>query len=265
MQILFIGDIVGEPGRRVTRRVLKKLKRTAMPDLVIANGENAAGGSGITPEIADELLSAGIDVLTGGNHTWDKREILPLLDQADNILRPANYPEGTPGSGVCLATARSGETVAVVNLMGRVFMTPLDDPFRTADRILNEIGDAASTIIVDIHGEATSEKIAMARYLDGRVTAVLGTHTHVPTADARILPGGTGAVTDVGMTGPIDSIIGVEADLVLTRFLTQRPVRFRTAAGPARLCGILIETGAGGRQAVRMERYEYTEERENPA
>lgn len=260
MQILFIGDIVGEPGRRVTRRALKKLKRTAMPDLVIANGENAAGGAGITPDIADELLSCGIDVITGGNHTWDKREILPVLDRAANILRPANYPEGTPGSGVALATARNGETVAVVNLMGRVFMAPIEDPFRAADRILDEIGDAARTIVVDIHGEATSEKIAMARYLDGRVTAVLGTHTHVPTADARVLPGGTGAVTDVGMTGPVDSIIGVDADLVLTRFLTQRPVRFRTASGPARLNGIVVETTAEGRRASTIRRYDYTEE-----
>lgn len=260
MQILFIGDIVGEPGRRVTRRALKKLKRTAMPDLVIANGENAAGGAGITPEIAGDLLSTGIDVLTGGNHTWDKREILPLLEQSDNILRPANYPEGTPGSGVCITAARNGEAVAVVNLMGRVFMTPIDDPFRAADRILAEIGDAASTIIVDMHAEATSEKIAMARYLDGRVTAVLGTHTHVPTADARILPGGTGAVTDVGMTGPVDSIIGVDAGLVLTRFLTQRPVRFRTATGQARLNGILIDTTDDGGRVARIQRYEYTEE-----
>ena len=260
MQILFIGDVVGEPGRRVTRRALKKLKRTAMPDLVIANGENAAGGAGLTPEIARELLSAGVDVLTGGNHTWDKREILPLLDEADNILRPANYPDGTPGSGVCLTTARTGETVAVVNLMGRVFMAPIEDPFRVADRILDEIGDTARTIIVDIHGEATSEKIAMARHLDGRVTAVLGTHTHVPTADARILPGGTGAVTDVGMTGPLDSIIGVDTDLVLTRFLTQRPVRFKPAVGPARLCGILIDTEGNGRRTARIVRYEYQEE-----
>jgi metallophosphoesterase (TIGR00282 family) len=265
MQILFIGDIVGEPGRRVTRRALKKMKRAGEPDLVIANGENAAGGAGITPEIARELLATGVDVLTGGNHTWDKREILPFLDENDRILRPANYPEGTPGSGVCLATARTGETVVVVNLMGRVFMTPIEDPFRCADRILDEIGEDTGTVIVDMHGEATSEKIAMARYLDGRVTAVLGTHTHVPTADARILPGGTGAVTDVGMTGVPDSILGVDADLVLTRFLTQRPVRFKPAAGTAVLCGILLETTDNGRRTARIRRFEYREEDGDPA
>jgi metallophosphoesterase (TIGR00282 family) len=260
VKILFIGDVVGEPGRRVVRRALKKLRKTGMPDLVIANGENAAGGAGITPEIANELFKAGCDVLTGGNHSWDKREILPFLDSCSQILRPANYPQGSPGSGVTLVESRCGETAAVINLQGRVFMPPIDDPFRTADAILQEIDGKASAIIVDMHGEATSEKIAMARYLDGRVTAVVGTHTHVPTADARILSGGTGAITDVGMSGPVDSIIGVIPDQVLTRFLTQRPVRFHTVRGRARLCGVTIETSSQNLRCVRIERFEYEEQ-----
>lgn len=262
MKILFIGDVVGEPGRRVVKRALKNLRKSGMPDLVIANGENAAGGAGITPDIAGELFKAGCDVLTGGNHSWDKREILPFLDSCGQILRPANYPEGSPGVGVTLAESRCGSTVAVINLQGRVFMPPIDDPFRTADSILKEIDGRASAIIVDMHGEATSEKIAMARYLDGRVTAVVGTHTHVPTADARILANGTGAITDVGMSGPVDSIIGVVPDQVLTRFLTQRPVRFHTARGKARLCGVTIETSPKSLKCVRIERFEYEEQEE---
>jgi len=261
MKILFIGDVVGEPGRRAVRRTLKRLRKSGMPDLVVANGENAAGGAGITPEIARELWHAGCDVLTGGNHSWDKREILPLLDESDRILRPANYPEGSPGRGVALVESRTGDPVAVLNLQGRVFMPSIEDPFRTADAILEELGSSAAFILVDIHGEATSEKIAMARYLDGRVTAVIGTHTHVPTADARILPEGTGAVTDAGMTGPVDSIIGVEPRQVLERFLTQRPVRVRTAGGDARLCGVMIETGSEPLRCTKIERFE----RDDPA
>src|SRR5262245_42085332 len=230
MRVLFVGDVVGAPGRRVLRAGLKRLKVEHAPDLVIANGENVAGGSGLTPVTVDEMLRAGCDVITSGNHVWDKKEIVPYLERHDRVLRPLNYPAPTPGNGACVVTARDGTRVCVLNLMGRVFMPALDDPFRIADAFLRELPDPRpQVIVVDFHAEATSEKVALGWYLDGRVTAVIGTHTHVATADERVLPRGTAYITDVGMTGPFDSVIGVVKEDVLERFLSQRPRRFRTA------------------------------------
>jgi metallophosphoesterase (TIGR00282 family) len=223
-------------------------------DCVIANGENAAAGFGITPDIADELFSYGVDVITGGNHSWDKKEIVPYIAGQPRLLRPANYPPGTPGAGRVVVEAANGVSVAVVNLMGRVFMTAIDDPFRI---VLDEIAAArtkARIVVVDFHGEATSEKVAMGWYLDGRVSVVVGTHTHVPTADARVLPRGTAYVTDVGMTGPHDSVIGVERAAILQRFLTALPQRFETAAENPRLNAVLIVVNDATGQAESITR-----------
>ena len=239
-RLLFVGDIVGKPGRELVRRGLATLVTHYRIDLVIANGENAAAGFGITPDLAEDLFAAGVHVITGGNHSWDKKEIVPYMADHDRLLRPANYPAGTPGRGRIVVEADNGVSVAVINLMGRVFMTALDDPFRIA---LDEVGVArrdARVILVDFHAEATSEKVAMGWHLDGRATAVLGTHTHVATADARVLPQGTAYITDVGMTGPHDSVIGVERSAVLQRFLTGLPQRFETATENPRLNGVIV-------------------------
>jgi metallophosphoesterase (TIGR00282 family) len=240
MRILFVGDVVGEPGRKVLRLGLRRLKIEHAPDLVIANGENVAGGAGLSPVTVDEMFRAGCDVITTGNHVWDRKEIVPYLERHDRVLRPLNYPSPAPGRGSCIVTARNGTKVCVLNLMGRVFMPALDDPFRAADEFLDALPDPKPPVVVDFHAEATSEKIALAWYLDGRVAAVLGTHTHVQTADERVLPRGTAAITDVGMTGPFDSVIGVEKEDVLERFLTQRPRRLRTAEGDPRLNAVLL-------------------------
>jgi 2',3'-cyclic-nucleotide 2'-phosphodiesterase len=260
MRLLFIGDIFGRPGRNIVRERLPLLVADRKVDLVIANGENAAAGFGITPPLVDELLGYGIEVLTTGNHVWDKREIIDFFERADGnpngiarrVLRPANYPAGTPGYGVFEGRSRSGADFAVVNLQGRVFMANNDDPFRAVDSILEKI--KAKLILVDIHAEATSEKIAMGWYLDGRVTALVGTHTHVPTADERVLPKGTAYITDVGMTGPYDSVIGVEKELILQRFLTSIPVRFEAAKDDPRFCAVLIECDANSGRASAIER-----------
>jgi len=246
MRILFIGDIFGRPGRTIVKEKLPELVEEHRADLIIANGENAAAGFGITPPLAEELFEMGIDVITTGNHVWDKREIYDYL-QAENgnqhsmarrILRPANYPPSLPGTG--LYEGRKGEIdYAVINLQGRVFMASNDDPFRVADQLLEKI--KAKVVVVDLHAEATSEKIALGWYLDGRVTAVLGTHTHVPTADERVLPQGTAYITDVGMSGPYESVIGVKKELVIQRFLTNMPARFEPASGDARLAAVVIE------------------------
>jgi metallophosphoesterase (TIGR00282 family) len=239
-RLLFIGDLVGRPGRDLVRRALRPLVQRHQIDLVIANGENAAAGFGITPDIADELFELGVDVLTGGNHTWDKKEILPYFAEHARILRPANFPAGAPGRGRYVAKTRSGTPIAVINVIGRVFMIALDDPFRV---VLDEIQAArreASVVLVDFHAEATSEKVAMGWYLDGRVTAVVGTHTHVQTADARVLPQGTAYITDVGMTGSQDSVIGVERSAVIQRFLTGLPQRFETATENPRLNAVVV-------------------------
>jgi metallophosphoesterase (TIGR00282 family) len=257
MRVLFIGDIFGRPGRTIVRDRLPELVRSREIDLVIANGENAAGGFGITPSIADELFDLGIAVITTGNHVWDKRELIDYLQSANGnsparrILRPANFPAGTPGFG--FYEGRAGDTpYAVINLQGRVFLPSNDDPFRVADDLLSRI--KAKIVLVDMHAEATSEKVAMGWYLDGRATAVLGTHTHIPTADTRLLPGGTAYQTDVGMTGPYDSIIGVQKELVIQRFLTQMPERWEAATGDVHFCGVYFECDDRTGRASTVER-----------
>jgi metallophosphoesterase (TIGR00282 family) len=254
MKILFVGDVVGGAGRRILRPALRDLRRRHRPDLVVVNGENAAGGNGLTPAIAKEILRAGCDVITTGNHVWDRKEIIPYLENESRVIRPANYPDPAPGAGTFIASAADGSPVAVVNLMGRLFMPAVNDPFRAADRILDSLLARTRLIVVDFHAEATSEKMAFGWHLDGRVTAVLGTHTHVPTADERVLPGGTAYISDVGMTGPYDSVIGVEKKLVLERFLTQRPVRLAPAAGDVRLAGVLVEADPSEGRALAIER-----------
>ena len=261
MTILFIGDIFGSPGRRLVLSAARDLAKEHGAELVIANAENAAAGYGITPALADELLDAGIDVLTGGNHTFDRKEILPYLEQGaagGRVLRPANYPNSTPGRGVYLGTTVSGTRYAVLNLQGRVFMASIDCPFKTADRLLAEIPDEIKVRVVDVHCEATSEKQALGRYLDARVSAVIGTHTHVPTADERILAGGTAFITDVGMTGPYDSVIGNDLEGVLRRFLTGLPTRLEVGSGDARLCGVLLDIDAATGRARGIERISIT-------
>lgn len=246
MQILFIGDVFGSPGRKIVREHVHHLIETNSVELLVINVENAAGGFGVTPAICEEFFELGADVLTTGNHVWDKKEIGDYLNtgmkngsNARRVLRPANYPATAPGSGYYEGTTRSGISYAVMNLQGRVFMVDNDCPFRTADRLLEQA--KAKVILVDMHAEATSEKVAMGWYLDGRVTAVLGTHTHIPTADTRVLPKGTAYQTDTGMSGPYDSVIGVEKEQVLARFLTSMPGRFDAARGDVRLNGVLID------------------------
>jgi len=247
MKILFIGDIVGKPGRRAVRELLPWIVEEKRIDLVIANCENAAAGFGVTSEIVEELYGCHIDVLTSGNHIWDKKEIMDVVEGYEKLLRPANYPAGTPGRGSVVVATPGGIRVGVVNLAGRVFMNSLDCPFHTADREIEKIKSKARVIIVDMHAEATSEKIAMGWYLSGRVAAVLGTHTHVQTADERILPGDTAYITDVGMTGPFDSVIGIKKEVILQRFLLQIPNKFDVAKGDARLQGVTVEIDPDGR------------------
>ena len=254
MRILFLGDIVGEPGRSAVVRRLPQLIDDRSADFVIANAENAANGAGITSKIALKLLAAGVDVLTTGNHVWRQREVFPFLSEDDRIVRPANYPASSPGRGLTVRRSRDGTEVAVVNLMGAVFMESGISPFRIVDRLVEEAGGLAETIVVDLHAEATSEKVAMARHLDGRVTAVVGTHTHVQTADERVTGRGTAAITDVGMCGPHDSVIGVRADIILKRFLTEMPVQFEVADGDVRLDGLVVSCEAG--RATAVERFE---------
>lgn len=239
MKLLFIGDIFGRPGRDLVRLGLDGLVRAHEIDLVIANGENAAGGNGITREIGDGLFAQGVDVITSGNHIWDKKEALDYINVEPRLLRPANYPDA-PGRGSYVARTPAGRSVGVLNLMGRVHMGSLDDPFRAADREVALLAERTSIIVVDFHAEATSEKVAMGWYLDGRVTAVVGTHTHVQTADDRLLPGGTAYLTDVGMTGPHDGVIGVEKGPVIQRFLTGMPARFEAASGDPRLHAVVV-------------------------
>ncbi len=259
MRILFIGDVFGSPGRKIVREHVHHLVETNSVELLIINVENAAGGFGVTPAICEEFFELGADVLTTGNHVWDKKEINDYLNSgmkndssARRVLRPANYPATVPGSGHYQGTTRNGVPFAVINLQGRVFMVNNDDPFRTADRLLEQT--TAKVILVDIHAEATSEKIAMGWYLDGRVTAVLGTHTHVATADTRVLPNGTAYQTDVGMSGPHDGVIGVEKEQVIARFLTNMPNRFDAARGDVRLNGVLIDCDPKSGKANSIER-----------
>lgn len=241
MTLLFIGDIVARPGRELVRKGLGALVRAYGVDLVIANGENAAAGAGITREIAADLLRDGVDVLTSGNHIWDKREVVAFIDDEPRLLRPANYPAAVPGRGSVVVTSRRGTPVGVINLMGRVFLANIDDPFSAATVEIARVRDAgARVILVDFHAETTSEKMAMGWHLDGQVTAVIGTHTHVQTADARVLPQGTAFLTDAGMTGPHDGIIGMDRAAVMTRFTTGMPARFEPATGDPRLHGALV-------------------------
>ena len=246
MNILMVGDVYGEPGRTAVQRLLPRLRQEHQFDLAVVNVENAAGGFGVTASIARAILDQGADVMTSGNHIWDKKEIVEYIAKENLLLRPANYPVGTPGVGH--VTVKAGpHKVAVLNLMGRVFMHPIDCPFRKADEIVPELRKDTPIILVDMHAEATSESIAMGWYLDGRVSAVVGTHRHVQTADERVLPRGTAYITDVGLTGPTDGVIGVDRDLIIQRFLTQMPIRFETAKGPAKLSAVVIavdpETG----------------------
>ncbi len=253
MNILFVGDVFGSAGRHIVREHLPHVLETNAVDLLIINGENAAGGFGITPSIAEELFDLGAHVITTGNHIWDKKEIFEYMTvPADShvrgrrVLRPANYAVGTPGFGVYEGELGNGQPYAVMNLQCRVFMSSCDDPFRKADELLGKI--KAKVVLLDLHGEATSEKVALGWYLDGRITAVIGTHTHIPTADERVLPGGTAYQTDVGMSGPYDSVIGVEKELVLARFLTGMPGKFEPAKGNPKMCAALISCdGATGR------------------
>src|SRR6266850_688267 len=257
MRILFIGDIVGKPGRELVRRGLAGLVDHHQIDFVIANAENSAAGFGITREIGEQLLDWGVDVMTSGNHIWDKKEALDYIGIEPRLLRPANYPAGAPGNGSYLARTRGGETVGVINVMGRVFMLNIDDPFAVVLREIEALKQRTRVIFVDFHAEATSEKIAMGWHLDGKVTAVVGTHTHVQTADERILPKGTAYLTDVGMTGPHDSVIGVETEAALGRFLNAMPARFETATGNPRLNAVVIEADEQTGRATDIERLSY--------
>jgi len=254
MKILFIGDIVGSPGRKAVKELVPRVRKRDKAGFVIANGENAAGGSGLTPRIAEELLDCGIDVITSGDHIWKRKDIIEVLDRHPNILRPANYPPGAPGIGYHAVRSKDGELVGVISLVGRVFMEPVECPFRKAREAIEELGKKTRIIIIDIHAEATSEKIAMGWYLDGLVSAVIGTHTHVQTADERVLPQGTAYITDVGMTGPHDSVIGRRKEQILTRFITQLPTRFEMAEGDVRLNGALLDVDATSGRAKSVTR-----------
>jgi metallophosphoesterase (TIGR00282 family) len=247
MNIFFIGDIVGAPGRRAVEELLPRVVDRYLVDLVVANGENASGGLGITPQVAEQLLAQGIDLLTSGNHIWKHKEILPYLDETDRLLRPANYPPDTPGRGYAIVETAVGEAVAVINLEGRVFMSPLECPFRIVEQVLAGLPAEVKVILVDMHAEATSEKQAMGWFLDGRVSAVVGTHTHVQTADERVLPGGTAYISDAGMTGPVDSVIGMKKEIILERFLSQRPQPFKVATQNIQLQGVVLRIDPEGR------------------
>ena len=257
MRILFIGDIVGRPGRELVRQGLGTLVDYHSIDLVIANAENAAAGFGITREIGEQILDWGVDVMTSGNHIWDKKEALDYIGTESRLLRPANYPAGAPGNGGYLARTKDGQTVGVINVMGRVFMPLLDDPFAVVLKEIEALKARARIIFVDFHAEATSEKIAMGWHLDGRVTAVVGTHTHVQTADERILPKGTAYLTDVGMTGPHDSVIGVEIQAALGKFINGLPARFDTATENPRLNAVVIDADGQTGRATDIERLSY--------
>jgi metallophosphoesterase (TIGR00282 family) len=254
MRVLFIGDIMGEPGRRAIARAIPRLVSQRQIDVVIGNGENVAGGFGITPELAEELFELGLAVITTGNHAWDKKEILDYFPREPRLLRPANYPAGVPGHGSYVIETAGGDKLALLHLMGRAFMPMLDCPFQVAKKELVSLKKQAAAVIVDMHAEATSEKMAMGHYLDGEVTAVVGTHTHVQTADEQILPKGTAYLTDIGMTGPLHSVIGVKKELAIEKFLTGMPRRFEVAAGPTVFCAVLVELDARLGKALSIER-----------
>ncbi len=254
MKILFIGDIVGEAGRKALREGLPKLVERLKIDFVIANAENAAGGFGITQSVGEEIFSFGVDVLTSGNHIWDKKEAVTYIVKENRLLRPANYPENVPGHGSIVAKTSSGERIAVLNISGRVFMNLIDCPFQVSKREIPKLKEQARVIIVDFHAEATSEKSAFGWFLDGEVSAVIGTHTHVQTADETILPKGTAFITDVGMTGPIDSVIGIKKEQIVGKFLTSVPVRFETAKGASILSAAVVDIDSKSGTATGIQR-----------
>ncbi len=254
IRVLFIADIVGRPGLEIVSKLAPSLKERMRVDFCIANGENGCEGKGLTQKLAREYFALGIDLITSGNHIWDNRDIYEALNTNGRILRPANYPEGNHGKGATVVTLESGVKVGVVNLQGRTFMFNIDCPFRRGLSEVNRIRKQTNIILVDFHAEATAEKVAMGWYLDGKVSAVIGTHTHVPTADERILPGGTAYITDVGMTGPFDSVIGLKKEVAIKRFLHQTPVRFKPADGDLRFCAVLIEIDIATGHALNIER-----------
>ena len=253
MKVLLIGDIVGSPGRNAIKTLLPVLQKEEAIDFVIANAENAAGGSGVTPQIADELFGYGIDVMTTGDHIWNRREIFEYLDKTNKILRPANYPKGAPGFGSCVVDKKSAK-IGVINLAGRVFMDSIECPFRAVREEIENVNKTTKIIFVDIHAEATSEKIALGWYLDGVVSCVFGTHTHIQTADERILPKSTAYITDLGMTGPYDSVIGRRVDQILTRFITQLPTRFEMAEENVMLAGAVVDIDEKSGRARSIKR-----------
>jgi metallophosphoesterase (TIGR00282 family) len=256
MNILIIGDVVGSPGRAIMKRALPQVVRRHDVDYVIANVENAAGGFGVTPEICQEFLAMGVDVMTSGNHIWDKREIIPVMGQYPQLLRPANYPAGQPGKGSHVGLSKDARVpVATLNLSGRVFMNgAIDDPFQKAAEAVEALRKEARIVIVDVHAEATSEKTALGYFLDGKVSAVVGTHTHVPTCDHRLLPKGTAYCSDLGMTGPYDSVIGVESEVIVQRFVSGMPARFETAKGDPRFAAVVVDVDTQTGRARRIER-----------
>jgi metallophosphoesterase (TIGR00282 family) len=256
MNILIIGDVVGSPGRAIMKKALPKVFRRWDIEYCIANVENAAGGFGITRELADEITALGVDCMTSGNHIWDKKEIIPLIDHMPHLLRPANYPRDQPGKGSHVGRAKDSRVpVATLNLSGRVFMNgAIDDPFRMAKEEVERLRKETAVIVVDVHGEASSEKTALGYFLDGTVSAVVGTHTHVPTCDHRLLPKGTAYCTDLGMTGPYDSVIGVEADVIVSRFVTGMPARFETAKNDARLAAVVVTVDPSSGRATAIDR-----------
>lgn len=257
LKILCIGDIVGSPGRKIVKKFVPEYREKNSVDLVIANAENAAGGSGLTPDLAQILLANGVDVLTTGDHVWRKREIISAMEKGLPIVRPENCPAGVPGKGVVVVTTDQGFEVAVMQLLGRVFLKPIDCPFKAIDRALDRLGNRTRVIIVDMHAEATSEKIAMGYHLDSRVSAVVGTHTHVATADERVLDGGSAYITDLGMTGPLNSVLGRKIEKVLYNFTTGLPAAFDVASGPSMLNGALIEIDRDTGKAVGIERVHF--------
>ncbi len=254
MKILFIGDVVGAPGRSALEALVPKIKKREGIDFVIANGENVAAGSGVTPALAAELFGYGADVITSGDHIWKRKEMVVELGADKRLLRPANYPAGAPGFGYGIFEAGPGRNIGILNLVGRVFMTAVECPFRTAKEIVDKIKDRARIIIVDMHAEATSEKIALGYYLDGQVSAVLGTHTHVQTSDEKILPGGTAFISDVGMTGPFDGVIGRKKEQIIRRFLTQLPSKFEMAEGDIQLHGVILDVDDKTGRALSIKR-----------
>jgi metallophosphoesterase (TIGR00282 family) len=257
LNILVIGDIVGKPGRNIVKKLLPKLQREYDISFTIANAENAAGGRGLTKEVKDELLGAGIDVLTMGNHVWDNKNIFSFIDDEPRLIRPANYPGDCPGQGYHVYNAGFNKKIAVINASGRIYLSPLDCPFRTVSDILQDLRDKVDYTIVDFHAEATSEKLAFGYYFDGKVSAVLGTHTHIQTADERIMPEGTAYISDLGMTGPVYSILGMEKEAIIQKFLNGRPARFEVAGGPAQVQGVILSLDENSNRVLGIQRYSH--------